>query len=129
MSIERARQERAVRYAIVLKERFEAKGFLRELAGYPNFIVWHYSIVDGQSKKPARVNRKRHEAENRVVSPLPCFFFLRTVYNMPTFIIVCYLNMTVTQKQHQSLLFTMRFLTHKTAGLSSLCMAKYLLSF
>ncbi len=45
MSIERTGQEKAVRYAFILKERFEARGILRELARYPNFIVWRYDIV------------------------------------------------------------------------------------
>jgi primase-polymerase (primpol)-like protein len=52
MSAERSRQETASTYAAWLKERFEQKGILRELAGYPNFIVWRYREVGGQRKKP-----------------------------------------------------------------------------
>ena len=52
MSIEHLRYERATRYAANLRERFEQKGILRELAGYENFIVWCYRVVDGQRKKP-----------------------------------------------------------------------------
>jgi putative DNA primase/helicase len=52
MSTEHSQQETAVTYAAWLKERFEAKGILREIAGYPNFVVWHYKEADGQRKKP-----------------------------------------------------------------------------
>jgi primase-polymerase (primpol)-like protein len=52
MSTERSRQETASTYAAWLKERFEQKGILQELAGYPNFVLWRYKIVDGQRKKP-----------------------------------------------------------------------------
>ncbi len=52
MSTERSRQERATIYTTWLKERIEQKGILRELAGYPNFVVWRYRMVDGQKKKP-----------------------------------------------------------------------------
>ena len=52
MSIEHPQREKAVRYAAILRERFEQKGVLRELAGYPNFVMWRYSLVDGQRKKP-----------------------------------------------------------------------------
>src|SRR6266567_6687406 len=52
MNTERSRQERATLYATWLKERIEQKGILRELAGYPNFVVWRYRMVDGQKKKP-----------------------------------------------------------------------------
>ena len=52
MSIERRSLEQAARYAVILRERFEQKGVLRELAGYPNFVMWRYSLVDGQQKKP-----------------------------------------------------------------------------
>jgi putative DNA primase/helicase len=52
MSIEHQRQEHAARYAAFLRERFEQKGCLRELAEYPNFVVWRYSVIDGQRKKP-----------------------------------------------------------------------------
>jgi putative DNA primase/helicase len=46
------RQEHAAHYAASLRERFEQKGILRELAGYPNFVVWRYRVIDGQRKKP-----------------------------------------------------------------------------
>jgi putative DNA primase/helicase len=59
MSSERSRQETASAYAAWLKERFETKGILRELAGYPNFVVWQYKEVNGQRKKPP-VNPKNH---------------------------------------------------------------------
>jgi primase-polymerase (primpol)-like protein len=59
MSSERSRQETASAYAAWLKERFETKGILRELAGYPNFIVWQYKEVNGQRKKPP-VNPMTH---------------------------------------------------------------------
>ena len=59
MSTERTRQETAVRYAAHLKERFETKGILQELAGYPNFVVWHYKEENGQRKKPP-VNPMTH---------------------------------------------------------------------
>src|SRR5712692_386996 len=52
MSIEHRRQEQAARYAAILRERFETKGILKQLAGYPNFVLWRYSLVDGQRKKP-----------------------------------------------------------------------------
>src|SRR5712692_10173422 len=52
MNAEHPQRERAVRYAAILRERFETKGILRELAGYPNFVMWRYSPVDGQRKKP-----------------------------------------------------------------------------
>src|SRR6266487_479938 len=52
MSTERTRQETASVYAAWLKERFETKGILREIAGYPNFVVWHYKEENGQRKKP-----------------------------------------------------------------------------
>src|SRR6266849_3742181 len=52
MSTERTRQETASAYAAHLKERFEQKGILREIAGYPNFVVWHYKEENGQRKKP-----------------------------------------------------------------------------
>jgi putative DNA primase/helicase len=52
MSIERTRQETASAYAAWLKERFETKGILREIAGYPNFVVWHFKVENGQRKKP-----------------------------------------------------------------------------
>ncbi len=52
MTTERTRQETASAYAAHLKERIEAKGILRELAGYPNFVVWHYKAENGQRKKP-----------------------------------------------------------------------------
>ena len=44
--------EQAVHYAAILRERFETKGILNELAGYPNFVVWRYRTVEGQQKKP-----------------------------------------------------------------------------
>jgi putative DNA primase/helicase len=59
MSTERTQREPAVHYAAWLKERFETKGILRELAGYPNFVVWHYKEEHGQRKKPP-VNPKTH---------------------------------------------------------------------
>jgi|SRR5579864_4076060 len=52
MSIEHRSLEKAARYAAILRERFEQKGVLRELAGYPNFVMWRYSEVSGQRKKP-----------------------------------------------------------------------------
>jgi hypothetical protein len=52
MSIEHVPQEKAARYAAILRERIETQGILRELAGYPNFIVWRYRFIDGQQKKP-----------------------------------------------------------------------------
>jgi putative DNA primase/helicase len=52
MSTERSRQETASAYTAWLKERFETKGILREIAGYPNFVVWHYKEENGQRKKP-----------------------------------------------------------------------------
>ena len=52
MSTERSRQETAGTYAAWLKERFERQGILREIAGYPNFVVWHYKDENGQRKKP-----------------------------------------------------------------------------
>jgi putative DNA primase/helicase len=59
MSTERSRQEIAGTYAAWLKERFEQQGILREIAGYPNFVVWHYKEENGQRKKPP-VNPKNH---------------------------------------------------------------------
>jgi primase-polymerase (primpol)-like protein len=59
MSTERTRQETASTYAAHLKERIEQKGILREIAGYPNFVVWHYKVENGQRKKPP-VNPKTH---------------------------------------------------------------------
>jgi putative DNA primase/helicase len=61
MSSERQREESAARYAEALRERIETKGILRELAEYPNFVVWRYSVVDGQRKKPP-FHPKTHEA-------------------------------------------------------------------
>ncbi len=52
MGVEHQRRERFTRYAAILRERFEQKGVLRELAGYPNFVMWRYSEVSGQRKKP-----------------------------------------------------------------------------
>ena len=52
MNSEHQRHEHAARYAAFLRERFEIQGILRELAEYPNFVVWRYSVVDGQRKKP-----------------------------------------------------------------------------
>ena len=52
MSSERRRHEQATRYAAILRERFEQRGILRELAGYPNFVMWRYALIDGQRKKP-----------------------------------------------------------------------------
>jgi putative DNA primase/helicase len=59
MSTERTRQETASTYAAHLKERIERKGILQELAGYPNFVVWHYKEENGQRKKPP-VNPMTH---------------------------------------------------------------------
>ncbi len=59
MSTEQTQREPAVHYAAWLKERFEQKGILREIAGYPNFVVWHYKEENGQRKKPP-VNPKTH---------------------------------------------------------------------
>jgi putative DNA primase/helicase len=52
MSSEHRREESAARYAAILSERIETKGILRELSAYPNFVVWRYSVIDGQRKKP-----------------------------------------------------------------------------
>ncbi len=52
MNVEHDRQEHKAQYAVILRERIEKKGILRELAGYPNFIVWRYSLIDGKRKKP-----------------------------------------------------------------------------
>jgi len=52
MSTEHVQQEKAARYTAILRERMEQKGILRELARYPNFVVWRYRFVDGQKKKP-----------------------------------------------------------------------------
>src|SRR6266699_4032166 len=52
MTTERTRQEPASAYSAWLKERFETKGILQELAGYPNFVVWQYKEENGQRKKP-----------------------------------------------------------------------------
>ncbi len=52
MNAEHPQREQAARYAAILRERFEQKGILRELAGYPNFVMWRYRLVDGQRKKP-----------------------------------------------------------------------------
>jgi putative DNA primase/helicase len=52
MSSEHPRQEHAAHLAALLRERIEQKGMLRELAGYPNFVVWRYRVIDGQRKKP-----------------------------------------------------------------------------
>ncbi len=52
MNAEHPQREQASRYAAILRERFEQKGILRELAGYPNFVMWRYVLVDGQRKKP-----------------------------------------------------------------------------
>jgi putative DNA primase/helicase len=46
------RRERFTSYTAILRERIETKGILHELAGYPNFVVWRYALVDGQRKKP-----------------------------------------------------------------------------
>ena len=51
MSSEHQRQEHATHYAEALRERFETQGMLAELAEYPNFVVWRYSVIDGQRKK------------------------------------------------------------------------------
>ncbi len=61
MSIEHQRVEQAARYAANLRERFEQKGTLRELAGHPNFVVWRYGLIDGQRKKPP-FNPNTHQA-------------------------------------------------------------------
>src|SRR5579864_4921248 len=53
--------EQAAHYAEALRERFETKGMLAELQPYPNFVVWRYSLIDGQRKKPP-FNPKTHEA-------------------------------------------------------------------
>ncbi len=52
MSSEHLRQEQATRYAEALRERFETQGMLAELQPYPNFVVWRYTPIDGQGKKP-----------------------------------------------------------------------------
>ena len=61
MSSEHQRQEQAAHYAASLRERIEQKGILSELAGYPNFVVWRYSEVSGQRKKPP-FNPNTHQA-------------------------------------------------------------------
>src|SRR6266487_3945148 len=60
MSTERSRQEAASTYAAWLKERIEQQGILREIAGYPNFVVWHYKEENGQRKKPPVKRLKPH---------------------------------------------------------------------
>src|SRR6266700_3741648 len=52
MNTERSRQEAASTYAAWLKERIEQQGILRKIAGYPNFVVWHYKEENGQRLKP-----------------------------------------------------------------------------
>ena len=52
MNAEHPQREKAARYAAILRERFETKGILKRLAGYPNFVMWRYSLIDGQRKKP-----------------------------------------------------------------------------
>ncbi len=52
MQPEQHRTERFTKYAAILRERFETKGILKQLAGYPNFVMWRYVLVDGQKKKP-----------------------------------------------------------------------------
>src|SRR6266487_6804661 len=52
MTTERTRQETASAYTAWLKERIEQQGILREIAGYPNFVVWQYKVENGQRKKP-----------------------------------------------------------------------------
>src|SRR5579864_1251058 len=52
MSSEHPQQEQAARYAAFLQERFETQGMLAELQPHPNFVVWRYSVIDGQRKKP-----------------------------------------------------------------------------
>ncbi len=61
MSIEHKRVEQAAQYAANLRERFEQKGTLQELAGHPNFVVWRYGLIDGQRKKPP-FNPNTHQA-------------------------------------------------------------------
>ena len=51
MNAEHPQRERAAKYAAILRERFEIKGILAELQGYPNFIVWRYAVLDRQRKK------------------------------------------------------------------------------
>ena len=55
--------EQAAHYAEALRERFETKGMLAELQPYPNFVVWRYSMVDGQRKKPP-FNPNTHQGAN-----------------------------------------------------------------
>jgi len=62
MSTERSQQETASAYAAHLKERIETKGILREIAGYPNFVVWQYKEVNGQRKKPPVDPKTLHPA-------------------------------------------------------------------
>ncbi len=45
-------EEHAAGYAAFLQERFETEGMLAELQQYPNFVVWRYTLIDGQRKKP-----------------------------------------------------------------------------
>ena len=62
MNTERSRQEAASTYAAWLKERIEQQGILREIAGYPNFVVWHYKEENGQRKKPPVNPKTLHPA-------------------------------------------------------------------
>jgi hypothetical protein len=52
MNAEYKSPESAARYAAFLRERFETQKMLAELQSYPNFVVWRYSLIDGQRKKP-----------------------------------------------------------------------------
>ncbi len=61
MSPERTRQELLTRHAEASRERFEIQGMLSQLQPYPNFVVWRYTLLNGQRKKPP-FNPKTHEA-------------------------------------------------------------------
>ncbi len=62
MNAEHPQHEKAARYAAILRERFETKGILKQLAGYPNFVLWRYTVVDGQRKKPPFNPNTNHPA-------------------------------------------------------------------
>ncbi len=65
MSTELPQRERAARYAAILRERFETKGILAELQGYPHFVVWRYKVIDGQRKKPP-FNPNTHQSASPI---------------------------------------------------------------
>ena len=64
MQSEQQRREQFTSCVAFLRERFEQKDMLVELQSYPNFVVWRYTTVDGQRKKPPF-----HPATHRAASP------------------------------------------------------------